>query len=95
MQEKTEPEKETWVCPHMGPTTHRRSHRGPMLSRSGGSQRQGLWWSDPQLLKLAFGTRNVSLMEKEPELVQEVEGYQLNIVGLTSSHRSGSGVSFL
>uniref|UniRef100_A0A3Q4BRZ5 G-protein coupled receptors family 1 profile domain-containing protein n=1 Tax=Mola mola TaxID=94237 RepID=A0A3Q4BRZ5_MOLML len=39
-----------------GPTTHRRSHRGPVLCGSGGSQRQGPWRSDPRLLKLEHGT---------------------------------------
>ena len=34
-------------------------------------------------------------MEKEPELVQEVERHWLEIVGLTSTHSSGSGTSLL
>lgn len=35
------------------------------------------------------------LVRKKPELVQEFEGYWLDIVGLTSTHRSGSGTQFL
>ena len=48
------------------------------------------------MLKLANGTWNVtSLMGKEPELVREVERYQSDIVGLTSTHSSGSGTGLL
>uniref|UniRef100_UPI0037E775E1 G-protein coupled receptor 4-like n=1 Tax=Semicossyphus pulcher TaxID=241346 RepID=UPI0037E775E1 len=36
-----------------------------------------------------------SLVGKEPELVREVERYQLQIVGLTSTHSSGSGTNIL
>ncbi len=34
-------------------------------------------------------------MRKEPELMQEVEQYQLDIVGLTSMHDTGSGSKIL
>ena len=34
-------------------------------------------------------------MGKEPELVREAERYRLEIVGLTSTHSSGSGTSLL
>ena len=62
-----------------GLTTHRRSHRGPVLFGSSGSPRQGPWRSDPRLPMLAIGTWNVaSLLRKEPELVQEVERYWLS-----------------
>ncbi|KAI2668786.1 Craniofacial development protein 2 [Labeo rohita] len=45
---------------------------------------------------LAIGTWNVtSLGGKEPELVQEVERYRLEIVGLASTHISGSGTQLL
>ena len=48
------------------------------------------------MLKLANGTWNVtSLMGKEPELVREVERYQSDIVGLTSTHSLGFGTSLL
>ena len=51
----------------------------------GGSQRQGPWWSNPGLQKLALGTWNfTSLTSKELELVREVEKFRLDIVGLTS-----------
>ena len=35
------------------------------------------------------------LMGKEPELVREVERYQLDNIGLISTHSSGSGTSLL
>ncbi|KAK3561454.1 hypothetical protein QTP86_002818 [Hemibagrus guttatus] len=45
---------------------------------------------------LTFGTWNVtSLGGKEPELVREVERYQLEIVGLASTHSLGSGTQLL
>ena len=47
---------------------------------------------NPQMVTLAMGTWNVtSLGGKEPELVQEVERYRLEIVGLTSTYSLGSG----
>uniref|UniRef100_A0A3B5PZQ4 Endonuclease/exonuclease/phosphatase domain-containing protein n=1 Tax=Xiphophorus maculatus TaxID=8083 RepID=A0A3B5PZQ4_XIPMA len=62
----------------------------------GGSRGRGPWRSDPRLQKLALGTWNVtSLVGKEPELVREVERFRLEIVGLTSTHGSGSGTSLL
>ena len=67
-----------------------------MLCGSGGSQRQGQWQSDPRSLKLAIRTWNItSMMEKEPELVREVERYWLDIVGLTSTYSSGLGTGSL
>ena len=36
-----------------------------------------------------------SLVGKEVELVQEVKRYRLDIVGLTSTHSSGSGASLV
>ena len=79
-----------------GPTTRSWSRGGPVKWGSGDSLRQGPWQSDPWSLKLTIGTWNVtSLMGKEPELVREVERYRLEIVGLTSTHSSGSGTSLL
>uniref|UniRef100_A0A3Q4B154 Uncharacterized protein n=1 Tax=Mola mola TaxID=94237 RepID=A0A3Q4B154_MOLML len=53
-------------------------------------------WLKTLCTVLAIGTWNItSLVWKEPELVQEVERYQLDIVGLTSTHSSGSGTSLL
>ena len=79
-----------------GPTTRRRNRKGPVLCGSGSRPRQGPWRSDPRLWKLAFGTWNVtSLAGKELELVEEVERYRLDIVGLTSTHSSGSGTQVL
>ena len=49
-----------------------------------------------QSLKLSIETWNVtSLVGKEPKLVQEVDRYQLDIVGLPSKHNSDSGTSLL
>ncbi|TWW71145.1 hypothetical protein D4764_17G0006280 [Takifugu flavidus] len=62
----------------------------------GGGPRWGPWRSDPRLWKLAFGTWNItSLAGKELELVGEVERYQLDMVGLTSTHSVGSGTQVL
>ena len=44
------------------------------------------------MLKLAVVTWNItSLVGKEPEHVQDVARYQLDIVGLTSMQATGSG----
>ena len=60
-----------------GPTTRRGSQKGPVFYGLG-RPRRGPWRSDPRLQKLAFGTWNVTfLVEKELELVEEVERYQL------------------
>ena len=66
------------------------------MSYGSGGPRQGPWRSDLQLQKLALGTWNVtSLAGKERELVEEVERFRLDIVGLTSTHSSGSGTQVL
>ncbi|TWW81646.1 R2DM Retrovirus-related Pol polyprotein from type II retrotransposable element, partial [Takifugu flavidus] len=79
-----------------GPTTRRRSMKGPVQCGLGGGPRWGPWQSDPRLWKLAFGTWNVtSLAGKELELVGEVEHYRLDMVGLTSTHSVGSGTQVL
>ena len=78
-----------------GPTTRRGSQRGPVSYGSGGPRREP-WRSDPRLQKLALGTWNVtSLAGKELELVEEAERFRLDIVGLTSTHSSGSGTQVL
>ena len=52
--------------------------------------------NDPILVTLAMGTWNVtSFGGEKPELVREVERYQLEIVGLTSMHSLGSGTKLL
>ena len=57
---------------------------------------EGRDFGDPRLQKPALGMWNVTLLvEKEPELVCEVEKFRLNIVGLTSAHGKGSGTSLL
>ena len=77
-------------------TTSRRGQRGWVQCELGGGRRRGPWRSDPWLQKLALGKWNVtSLVGKEPELVREVEKFRLDIVGLTSTHRKGSGTSLL
>ncbi|TWW74372.1 R2DM Retrovirus-related Pol polyprotein from type II retrotransposable element [Takifugu flavidus] len=79
-----------------GPTTRRRSMKGPVQCGLGGGPRRGPGLSDPRLWKLTFGTWNVtSLAGKELELVGEVECYQLDVVGLTSTHSVGSGTQVL
>jgi len=46
--------------------------------------------------RLVLGTWNViALAGKEPELVREVERYQLDMVALTSTHSTGSGTKLL
>ncbi|KAL0153242.1 hypothetical protein M9458_051417, partial [Cirrhinus mrigala] len=62
----------------------------------GGGRRRGPRRPNPQTQNLAIGTWNVtSLGGKEPELVREVERYRLEIVGLASTHISGSGTQLL
>uniref|UniRef100_A0A8P4KHH4 Reverse transcriptase domain-containing protein n=1 Tax=Dicentrarchus labrax TaxID=13489 RepID=A0A8P4KHH4_DICLA len=52
----------------------------------GGSKGRGPRQTRPGQQKLALGTWNVTLLGgKEPELVREVECYQLDLVGLTST----------
>ena len=58
--------------------------RLPECSKLPAVRRQGPRHADFQRHKLALGTWNVTLLTgKEPELVCEVEWYQLAIVGLT------------
>ena len=79
-----------------GLTTRRRNHEGLVPCGPGSSPRRGPGRSDPRLWKLALGTWNVtSLAGKERELVEEVERYRLDIVGLTSTHSLGSGTQVL
>ncbi|KAK3517547.1 hypothetical protein QTP70_012628 [Hemibagrus guttatus] len=66
---------EDWC--HWGPTLE----PGLVLGHAGKPRRPKLWTKN-----LAFGTWNVtSLGGEEPELVREVERYQLEIVGLAST----------
>lgn len=59
-------------------------------------KKHGPWPSNPQVLKLAIETRNVTtLVWKEPRRVKEAERYQQDIVGLTSTQSFGSGTSIL
>ncbi|KAK3514902.1 hypothetical protein QTP70_034587, partial [Hemibagrus guttatus] len=78
------------------PTTRRKEHKGPVPCVLGSSHGRGLRRPKPWTKNLAFGTWNVtSLGGKEPELVREVERYQLEIVGLASTHSLGSGTQLL
>ena len=62
----------------------------------GGSGSDGTRSPRPGLQRLTLGMWNVtSLGGKEPELVQEVECYGLDLVGLTSTHSAGSGSKLL
>lgn len=84
------------VLPSCRPTTRRRSCRGRVHCASSSSQAWGPCRSNPRLLRLTTGTWNfTSLVWKEPELVCNVDRSRLDIVGLTSIHRSGSGTSLL
>ncbi|KAI3376614.1 hypothetical protein L3Q82_017048, partial [Scortum barcoo] len=77
-------------------TTHRKVHEGPVQCGLGSSRGGGPRRPNPWTKTLAIGTWNVtSLGGKEPELVREVERYQLEIVGLTSTHSLGSGTQLL
>jgi len=78
--------------PPCGLTTCRESHWGRVHCKPGGRQK----YVDPRHRRLVQGTWNVtSLAGKEPELVQEVEWYQLDMVGLTSTHSTGSRTKLL
>ena len=82
--------------PPCGLTTRREKHRGRVLCGPGGGPGRRPGRADHRQHRLALGTWNVtSLAGKEPELVQEVERYQLDIVGLTSTHSKGSGTKLL
>ena len=71
-------------------TIHRRVHKGLMLRNLDGGRRPRC--PNSRTVTLAMGTWNVTSLEgKEPELVQEVERYRLEIVGLTSTYNLGSG----
>ena len=77
-------------------TTRRRVQKGPVLCDLGGGRGKVPRRPNPRTVTLAMGTWNVtSLGGKEPELVQEVERYRLEIVGLTSTHSLGSGTQLL
>ncbi|KAK3572444.1 hypothetical protein QTP86_032667 [Hemibagrus guttatus] len=68
------------------PTTRREEHKGPVQCVLGSSHGRGPRRPKPWTKNLAFGTWNVtSLGGKEPELLREVEWYQLEIVGLAST----------
>ncbi|KAK3542019.1 hypothetical protein QTP86_010364 [Hemibagrus guttatus] len=82
--------------PSRRPTTRRKEHKGPVQCVLGSSHGRGPQRPKPWTKNLAFGTWNVtSLGRKEPELVKEVERYQLEIVGLASTHSLGSGTQLL
>jgi len=86
-----------------GLTTCRESHWARVQrTRAGGRQRQGPGRADPRHRRLVLGTWNVTSLvgkEPEPELVREVEReverYQLDMVGLTSTNSTGSGTKLL
>ncbi|XP_077956447.1 uncharacterized protein LOC120824534 [Gasterosteus aculeatus] len=81
--------------PH-GLTTCGGNRWGRVRCYKGGSDSGGSRRSRPGRQMLALGTWNVtSLGGKEPELVREVERYQLDLVGLTSTHSLGSGTTLL
>ena len=64
-----------------------RAHHLRVRCQKGGSESRGSRRTRPGRQKLALGTWNVtSLGGKEPELVREVDRYQLDLVGLTFTH---------
>ena len=78
------------------PTTYGENRWGRVRSHTGGGGGRGPRRTGPGPQRLALGTWNVtSLGGKEPELVREVERYQLDLVGLTSTHSVGSGTKLL
>ncbi|KAK3532763.1 hypothetical protein QTP86_028142 [Hemibagrus guttatus] len=80
----------------VGPLSHRKEHKGLMPCVLGSSHGRGPRRPKPWTKNLAFGTWNfTSLGGTEPELVREVEQYQLEIVGLASTHSLGSGTQLL
>ena len=82
--------------PSCGLTTRRRVQKGRVRCDLGGGRGRGPRRPNPRTVTLAMGTWNVtSLGGKEPELVREVEQYQLEIVGLASMHSLGSGTKLL
>ncbi|KAK5875618.1 hypothetical protein CesoFtcFv8_026682 [Champsocephalus esox] len=86
----------TSASPSRGPTTYGKHRWGRVRCQKGGSESGGSRRTRPRRQKLALGTWNVtSLGGKEPELVREVERYQLDLVGLTSTHSVGSGTLLL
>ncbi|KAK5880582.1 hypothetical protein CesoFtcFv8_023595 [Champsocephalus esox] len=86
----------TSASPSRGPTTYGKHRWGRVRCQKGGSESGGSRRTRPGRQKLALGTWNVtSLGGKEPELVREVERYQLDLVGLTSTHSVGSGTLLL
>ncbi|KAI3358686.1 hypothetical protein L3Q82_015096 [Scortum barcoo] len=83
-------------CLPVGSPPARKVHEGPVQCGLGSSRGGGPRRPNPWTKTLAIGTWNVtSLGGKEPELVQEVERYRLEIVGLTSTHSLGSGTQLL
>ena len=82
--------------PSREPTIHRINHWGRVRCHVGGSGGDGPRRPRPGQQRLILGTWNVtSLGGKELELVLEVERYQLDLVGLTSTHSTGSGSKLL
>ncbi|KAK7925178.1 hypothetical protein WMY93_007488 [Mugilogobius chulae] len=78
--------------PSHRPTTRRKDHRGRVQCVLGGGRGEVPRRPKPCAQSLALGTWNVTLLaRKDPELVQEVERFRLDIVGLTSTHSLGSG----
>jgi len=89
-------QKDDVESPPCGLTTCRESHWGWVCCIPAGRQKRGHGRADPRHHRLVLGTWNVtSLPGKEPELVWEVERYQLDMVGLTSTHSTGSETKLL
>ena len=73
-------------------TTRRRVQKGRVRCDLGGGRGRGPRRPNPRMVTLAMGTWNVN---SQPELVQEIERYWLEIIGLSSTHSLGSGTELL
>ena len=96
---RAQPEKATWYpLPSSSHelTTCGKTRWGQVRCPMDGGEGQGSRQTRHGGQKLALGTWNVtSLRGKEPELMREVERYQLDLVGLTSTHSLSSGAVLL
>ena len=89
-----QPRNDNMEPPPCGLTTCKESHGGRVHCKLGSRQRRGPGRADTWHRRLVLGTWNVT-SGKEPELVREVERFQLDMVGFTSTHSTGSGTKLL
>ncbi|KAI3358762.1 hypothetical protein L3Q82_014724 [Scortum barcoo] len=93
---RAQPEMATWARLSSRLTTRRKVHEGPVQCGLGSSRGGGPRRPNPWTKTLAIGTWNVtSLGGKEPELVQEVERYRLEIPPCVGVHPVNKRVASL